>query len=206
MKPTRGRPMNISHVDIIEILKKYKNDIITFDRKIVSKLCSIWLTISRELKGKMSPASLYTFVTCNRFNVRTELLKKITEERCNNSNTTSDLNVSITSYETNISDTTINDNSLSYTENGLQTINFIFSMSTAEFDDIIINRTYAYNIRNAKTKCKNASYRQRKVLRPGIWEAVITEKIWNSTNLKCGFNFKNHYIANDAMSGYINGM
>lgn len=80
MKPTRGRPMNISHVDVIEKLKKYKNDIITYDRKVVSKLCSIWLTISRELKGKMSPASLYTFVTCNRYNVRTELLEKNTEE------------------------------------------------------------------------------------------------------------------------------
>lgn len=203
MAPTRGRPMNISPIDVIKILKKYKDNIITPERKIVSKLCSIWSTISSELKEKISPASLYTFVTCNRYNVRTELLKNIAEEQGKDT-TISDSNISVISNETNNSDTTF-EHSNNSIEHNLQTINFSFLMSTIEFKEIIINRTYAYIIRNAKTK-SNALCRQRKVFRPGIWQAVITEKIWNSTNLKCGFNFKNHYISRDATTGYINGM
>jgi len=44
-----------------------------------------------------------------------------------------------------------------------------------------------------------------KTLRPGLWEEFITSKIWDSIQLKCGFKFRNHYLSNIGISGYING-
>ena len=34
---------------------------------------------------------------------------------------------------------------------------------------------------------------------------MITDKFWEATHMKCGFQFKNHYISADAKSGVING-
>jgi hypothetical protein len=72
-------------------------------------------------------SSLYTSVTCNQYNIRTELLKEVTKERCNYSNATNDSNTTLS--ETNANDTTC-DNSISFTKDGVQTINIIFSLST----------------------------------------------------------------------------
>jgi len=44
-----------------------------------------------------------------------------------------------------------------------------------------------------------------KTLRPGIWEEFFTDKIWDATHLRCGFQFRNHYLSNVGTSGYING-
>ena len=65
-------------------------------------------------------------------------------------NTISNSNISIISNKINNSGTTYKHLNSS-TEHNLQTINFLFLMSI-EFKEIIINRTYAYIIRNAKTK------------------------------------------------------
>lgn len=48
-------------------------------------------------------------------------------------------------------------------------------------------------------------YLLRKVLQPGKWQEVITDKFWEATRMKCGFQFKNHYISADAKSGVISG-
>jgi len=47
-------------------------------------------------------------------------------------------------------------------------------------------------------------YRLRKVLQPGKRQELITNKFWDATHMKCGFQFKNHYISADAKSGVIN--
>jgi len=44
-----------------------------------------------------------------------------------------------------------------------------------------------------------------KTLRPRILEEFFTDKILNATHLRCGFQFRNHYLSNIGTSRYING-
>lgn len=34
----------------------------------------------------------------------------------------------------------------------------------------------------------------------------LLERLWNNTKLKCGFNFKSHYLNSDATSGSMEGL
>lgn len=40
---------------------------------------------------------------------------------------------------------------------------------------------------------------------PWVWQEVITDKIWHLTRLKCGYNFRHHYVPLNGRNGYING-
>lgn len=55
---------------------------------------------------------------------------------------------------------------------------------------------------------KVQNYKKKKVVRlePGVWQNEISERLWNATKLKCGFNFKNHYLSSDLSTGSAKGM
>lgn len=38
-----------------------------------------------------------------------------------------------------------------------------------------------------------------------MWQHVPYQKIWEATKFSCGFNFKNHKLANNGQSRYANG-
>jgi len=63
---------------------------------------AVWSEISIALSGRLTPASLYTIVSCNRYDIRDKLLN------LENTNTTINLN---TSNASNLSDTTNTENS-----------------------------------------------------------------------------------------------
>lgn len=51
---------------------------------------------------------------------------------------------------------------------------------------------------------RNQIKKQWRCLVPGEWTNFITSAVWSETKLKCGFNFKNHYVPG-GNAGYING-
>lgn len=55
---------------------KYKDKIVTEKGTIISKCDSVWVTITKEMDHITTPSSLYTFVTCNRYNVRDKLMNR----------------------------------------------------------------------------------------------------------------------------------
>lgn len=72
--PKRGRPLTIDKNKVIEVLIKYKDDIVLDNYKIISKCDKIWCTLSKEINDIMTSNALYTFVVCNKHNVRDKLM------------------------------------------------------------------------------------------------------------------------------------
>jgi len=59
---------------------RYKKEIIRSDSRI--KKHTVWITTAEKLKHIMTPNSLYTYVTCNRFRIRTKLNESLCEDLC----------------------------------------------------------------------------------------------------------------------------
>lgn len=125
---------------------------------------------------------------CNRYNVKDIIFNKVCNDKdvSANESTLSDLNRSSVNVS---SDKSIIENF------------YVISMLREEFTNLLTEKVYK---RQANNKGKTY-YRLRKVLQPGKWQEVITDKFWQATHTKCGFQFKNHYITEDAKSGIING-
>jgi len=51
----------------------YKDRLIVDGQKIISKRDPIWVAIAKELKNQLTPISLYTFVSCNKYQIRDKL-------------------------------------------------------------------------------------------------------------------------------------
>jgi hypothetical protein len=189
---SKGRPSKVPKENIVNTILAYKNRVILLD-KIVSKHEAVWSEISIALSGHLTPASLYSIVSCNRFNVRDKLL--------NRENANATINESDLSYSSsNMNDTTSSKNSTLNNSRDKQHINFTIMVSICEFEDLIVLKSYKRTIKN---KVRNRIWR---TLRPGIWEEFITNKIWDVMRLKCGFRFRNHYLSNNGpIAGYING-
>ncbi|XP_039310233.1 uncharacterized protein LOC113005626 [Solenopsis invicta] len=77
---------------------------------------------------------------------------------------------------------------------------YVISLLRTEFTNLLTEKVYKRNVINAG----KTYYRLRTVLQPGKWQEMITDKFWEATHMKCGFQFKNHYISGDAKSGVIN--
>lgn len=187
-----GRPSKVKSEDIINTVLLYKNRIIISD-KIISKHDVVWFEISSALCNHITPASLYTIVSCNRYGIRDQLTgsKKV------KTFSTIALNLS-DSIDSNMSDSIVNEKSIE-SINEKEPINFIITIPKHEFEELITFQTYKRMQRN---KMRNRVW---KTLRPGIWKDFITHKIWDAIQLKCGFRFRNHYLSIVDTSGYING-
>jgi len=95
MTCNKGRPSKVQSDDIINTILIHKNRII-FSNKIVSKHDTVWCDISVALGGRITPASLYTMVSCNRYGIRNQLIN------CSEDiNTTDNLNISDSTYISN---------------------------------------------------------------------------------------------------------
>jgi len=74
---SRGRPAKIDKHVTIDILMKYKDRLIVDGQKIISKCDPIWATIAKDLENRLTPISLYTFVLCNKYQVRDKLTDRL---------------------------------------------------------------------------------------------------------------------------------
>lgn len=194
----RGRPSKVQIDDIINAILVHKNRIILSD-KIISKYDTVWSEISVALGNRITPVSLYTMVSCNRYGLRDKLVDQHMTST-DNMDVTDNLNISDSinneSSDLNISNSLNNESSVS---KNVEPINFTITVSRQEFEELIVFKSYKRMQRN---KLRSRIW---KILRPGIWEEFITSKIWDSIQLKCGFRFRNHYLSNIGTSGYING-
>lgn len=188
MLPVRGRSGKVNPEKMKEAILKYK-DIVKNNTNIVSKTHDVWSAIAQDLKNEVTTNNLYLFTMCNRYNVKDIIFDKVCNEKkiSANENTLSDLNWNESLINVSSDDSTIKNF-------------YIISLLREEFTNLLTEKVYKHQTNNrGKTY-----YRLRKVLQPGKWQEVITNK-WEATHMKCGFQFKNHYISADAKSGTING-
>lgn len=146
MYSKRGRPCNVQHNDIIDTVVRYKSSIIISDHvinKIVSKHNIIWSEISNALCCRITPASLYTIVSCNRYSIRDKLIGFSKVDTTNSFNLCDNSNL-------NISDNTVGE--ISVESINAESINFIIQVSKHEFEDLIVYKSYK---RKHKKKCKS---------------------------------------------------
>lgn len=73
-------------------------------------------------------------------------------------------------------------------------------MSRREYDAIIVEKRSV-----VKKKSGGYIHCRKKVFKPGVYQKILSEKIWNATHASCGYNFKNHFLDSDATSGSLNG-
>lgn len=144
-------------------------------QKVISKTDAIWITIARELENWMMSSSLYTFVSCNKYYVRDKLTLSVSpyqptdiiQQRISEVSSIA----SVSRNESTVNDSTINDSNLPI-NNVDGVLTFIITMAKADFNAIIIHRTY-----RRKEKDRLPSTRQYTVLQPDTWQQVFTEKI-----------------------------
>lgn len=189
MNPVRGRPGKINLEKMKEAIIKYK-DILNNNNKIISKTHDVWKLIAQDLGNKVTTNNLYVFTMCNRHNIKNLILNKtLCNDKSANESALSD---SLISNEKSICSSADDDTTEKV---------FVISLLREEYINLLTEKVYKRQTnKNGKTY-----YRLRKVLQPGKWQELITDKFWEATHMKCGFRFKNHYISADAMSGLING-
>lgn len=198
----RGRPTVINKDSLIDTLIKYKDQIVEENQKIVWKHNTIWKTIANEVENHLTPNSLYTFVTCNRYKIREKLTQQVPvrepspyqemDINCNVQRISDASSVASKTIESlNKSDKSVINNDILY---------FTITMAKTDFTSMIIYKTY-----KRKDKGRPPSTRQYTILQPGTWQQVFSEKIWETTKLSCAFNFKPVKLECDGESGYVYG-
>lgn len=200
----RGRPLIIDKSKVIELLIKYKNDVILDDGRIKSKCDKIWCTLSKEINDVMTPNALYTYVVCNKHNVHDKLMSSFPSAEQDESDIMKDEENS-TSKNTSKNESSINESVATCDESyerileSRQETIFTINIPKSDFEALIIHKKYQ------RTEHKRRIIRHHTVLQPGMWQHVFCQKIWEATKLSCGFNFKNHKLTRDGQSGYANG-
>lgn len=185
MSTRRGRPPKVAEEIITALILKYGEQILLPDNKIIRKTDEVWGLMSRELKNAMTPESLYAIVTCNRYEVRDQLLLQ---------------SGAVVSDDTR-SDVLRDVDSIPEKQSIPDKLDILIPISREKFEGLVVDRLYK------RTGRKNQqTYRERKVLKPGEWQHMVTSSIWEETQLKCGFHFRNHYLSGSGTTGSIKGM
>lgn len=182
-----GRPRLIESQLVIDKLLLYKTQIIFPGDKVLSKKNSLWQRISDELEGKKSAQSLHSYV-CNNIGGVRDLING--KETCENKSPP----VCVSDSNTNNCFDTSSDSELTDDETG----------TTKKVQKV----TLSMNMNVFKNLVNKKKYRNRKVLKleSGVWQNEISERLYSETKLKCGFNFKNHYLSMDLSTGSAKGM
>lgn len=148
--PARGRPTKTDKHALIDILMNYKDRLIVDGQKVISKTDAIWITIARELENWMMSSSLYTFVSCNKYYVRDKLTDPpsvssyqpidIIHQRISEVSSIA----SVSRNESTVNNSTINDSNLPI-NNVDGVLTFTITMAKADFNTMIIHKTYRRN-------------------------------------------------------------
>lgn len=166
----RGRPPLVDKEKMINILLKYKTEILLPGDKIISQQDDVWKRVSEELEGKKLPASLHSYVCNNKDSIRDLLNNR--ERRQEKFEPASAPN------RNNFSLSTDSDASDSSEVN--ETKRITISMKMSAFKKLV--------------KCKRYKNREVLKLEPGVWQHEISERLWNAAKMKCGFNYKYRFI------------
>lgn len=105
----RGRPVMLDHELIKEKLFKYSEKVVSADGNITVALSPIWKTICEELK--LMPKqfkAIHTFVSCNRYNIKTQLLVESGIENSDNHETSVDTSINDSEKENSLNNSSIN--------------------------------------------------------------------------------------------------
>lgn len=176
-----GRPPLVDKEKLINTLLKYETQIVLPGDKIVSQQDHVWQTVSEELEGKKLPASLHSYVCNNKDSVR-ELLnnRERRQEKFQHASAPNENNSS--SFE---------DSDASEISEIVKSKKITISMKISEFEKLVTRK----------------KYKNREVLKlePGAWQHQISERVWNATKMKCGFNYKYHHLSADLSSGSAKG-
>lgn len=131
---------------------------------------------------------------CNRYNIKNLIFNKVS---CDDKSLSASESVLTDSSNWN----EISTQNLSITSDENQENVIVIFLLREDFTNLIKEKVYKRQI----NKKRKTYYRLRKVLEPGKWQDLITDKFWQATRMKCAFQFKNHYISADTKSGVING-
>lgn len=139
----RGRPKEYDIETISDFLLAQKDRLLTETGKIRGKTDTVWIRVHEELKTKVDkvPASLYTFVTCNRGNVKDKLLqalgKEPTLQQFNNSDE-SRLQEQSTRQDSSFQRPVCHD--------------FVLELTAAAFDSLLVIKEHQITKKNKKIK------------------------------------------------------
>lgn len=181
----RGRPRLHDEELIVSAILKYKENLINTDNKtIVSKNSKIWMTISHQLNNVISTNALYTLTVKNRFGLKDQILGKTYINQISELNVSSDFSSSKISAAS----------PLNESDDTNYSIKMIFGKS--ELENLIITKQYT---RSEKSR-PYIRFRKYEILQPGMWQQLVTEKLWSSYKIKCGYNFKRNKVYNNIIT------
>lgn len=182
----RGRKKCVPSDLLTKIILQYKDKII-INNKVVPKSSIIWQEIADQLSnsGQVKASSLYTFVTCDRYNLHKLLnIKSSKTDLCRiNYKNKNDSQKSDSSESFDI----LHNNTFNRSSDRI----FVIALSKREFESLLETKIYKKRI------CTRFKSKE--------WADVLAQKIWNETRIQCGINFKNHYLTQNADYGHING-
>lgn len=176
-----GRSDKVNKKVLKETLIKYKKEIIKENFRVISKNHSIWIQTALELNNVMTPNVLYTFVTCNKFGIRDQLcdhspmqyedIRNEDREEDENADENEQENISKTKSTT-MSDSSLNQSSVRFSNAGGVSTFIISVIPKEDYTSMIIHKKY----RRAE-KNRSVSTREYSVLKPGLWQHSLVEKI-----------------------------
>lgn len=201
MSETRGRPRKRNPEVILEVLLKYKNDIVLEKGKICWRKCAIWTAISNELskrKVSVSESSLYSYVTCNINNIRKELTSKedfkkvqeniLVQEELQNQECPRDSDVF---------------------QNVLPSIRKVkIHFNKSEMDALFVKKS-SHNTRE-KVKVKKGEDNKKTFLEAAKWQtekwqSEVTTKLLEKARVKCSFKVSELLISSATGEGKFAG-
>lgn len=186
----RGRPAAIDSQKIIDAILARSKEIITSENgSIVEKTNTVWKSISDELKNAISPLSLYSYVTDNRFEIRNKLYENegiLPDISLDSNNTTAEDSVNLS----HASDSSVPKNI---------TRSYKIFLSKEVFQSLIVVKT------RKRPTGRNKKLVRYKAFKPGVWADVINDLLVDSSKITCGLSFESHFISADESYGSFKG-
>ena len=179
MSSAPGRKPNISESLVISSILKMKDEIFLENGKLKSKTDEVWENISTDLDGKLSSRTLYSKMCNAGFRKNLNLYPDPCKEMNVRQN---DTVISIDIEEIR-------------SDEEEDVIEFTLFVKREEYEKLFITKEYKRN------ECTRSCLR----LDPGKWEHWISDEIWDSTKILCGFNFRGHYLTQDGRAGKMEG-
>lgn len=186
-----GRPRAVKKNELWSFLETRASSLLYLNKNGVVTVKprgdGVWDDLAQATGLKKSASSWHTYVTCNQDDVRTKLRKLAYPN----------------SFSPNVSH-----NSTACSLNSTQNLQEASEPTTIESNFVML-KSELENLTEDVWRWTNKQKKKRqrrKVLIPGKWENVITDKIWFSTNQPCGFMFKDSYVSLELEHGNINGI
>lgn len=180
---SRGRPPAVDSQIIIDAIIQHKDEVISKPNNvIVSERHPVWTNISQKLLNKIKPASLYSYVANDRFNLK-KLLLGISDVNNKSIESVNPLDSSSSSISADKS-------------------NFIFILTfgKAEFENLIIETSRKYRDKKGIERIRIVN-----VLHPQKWTEIMFKKIYDDFRLLHGYHFEKNHINQNKDSGGFSG-